>query len=144
MININEYLLSKKNSKAFTDDALFKKINDSIEFNEIKEIFEQSSYKFVENTEHENEDRKEIRFKWESVEYIYKQFNLKEKQYLLAFNNTCEFIFAFNPEKEENYFVGFYYVDSWGKTDRGFEKCYYGITTRHEHTTLKTVIEYLI
>lgn len=144
MKQIIEYLLSKKNSKTFTDDALFKRINDSIEFNELKEIFEQSSYEFVENTRHEKENKNEIRFSWDSVEYIYKQFNLKEKQYLLAFTSTCEFIFAFNPEKKENCFVGYYYAEGWDKNDRGFEKCHCDIVTYYERTTLETVIEYLI
>ncbi len=143
MIAINEYILNR-NSKVIKGDSLFKTLDESMEYDKIKELFEKSSYEFIENTEHEKEPASEIRFRWESVNYIYKKFNLKEKQYLLAFTNTCEFIFAFNPDKKENYFVGYYYADGWGKNDRGFEKCYYGITEHHDLTSLKSIIEYLI
>jgi hypothetical protein len=107
MIAINEYILNK-NTKVIKDNSLFKIIDESMDFDEIKNIFEKSSYKFVENTKHEKEDKNEERFEFYNREYIYKQFNLKEKQYLLGFTNTCKFIFAYNPEKIKDQFIGFF------------------------------------
>ena len=138
MIAINEYILNR-NSKVIKDDSLFKTIDKSIEYGKIKELFEKSSYKFVENTEHKRKDKNEIKFEFYNRKYIYEQFNLKEKQYLLGFTSTCKFIFAFNPEKQKDNFIGFFSTITHTKGFKMYD------SERHEHDIdSKEAIEYLL
>lgn len=74
MKQIIEYLLSKKNNKV-NNDIIFKEITDFMWFDEIKEIFEQSSYELVENTKYEKENKDEMGFLYYNAEYIFKHFN---------------------------------------------------------------------
>lgn len=110
MIAINEYIINSRNlDKVLKDNNLFKKINDSIEYNELKELFEISSYKFIQNTKHKIESENDVKFNFYNKKYIYEQFNLTDKQYLLGFTKINRWIFAMNPvNNDENEFIGFY------------------------------------
>jgi hypothetical protein len=138
MIAINEYILNR-NSKVIKGDSLFKTLDESMEYDKIKELFEKSSYEFVENIKHEREDKNEIRFEFYNRRYIYEQFNLKEKQYLLGFTGTCKFIFAFNPEKQKDNFIGFFSTITHNNGFKMYD------AERHEHNIdLKEAKEYLL